>query len=149
MAENKSTQRKTYPLPAYNFRVSVDGQTASFSEVSGIALEYETVNYRHGFSAWEGETITRFRTPKHVPLSLKKGTVAGNNFFGDWLGSDVQSSRAIAISLCDEAGAPVVVWRIAEAIPTKLTAPMFDATTNQASIETLDLMVSGISVEHV
>ncbi|HEX3349520.1 MAG TPA: phage tail protein [Acetobacteraceae bacterium] len=149
MAETTAIQKTTYPLPAYNFRVTVDGQSASFAEASGLAIEYETVTYRHGFSAWEGETITRFRALKHVPLSLKKGTVAGNTLFGDWLGASPTSARAIGISLCDEAGAPVVVWRIAEAIPTKLSAPTFDASTNQVSIETLDLLVSGISVEHV
>jgi phage tail-like protein len=149
MAETKAAQKRTYPLPAYNFRVTVDGQSASFSEASGIVIEYETVTYRHGFSAWEGETISRFRVPKYVPISLKKGTVAGQTFFADWLAMEPADARAIAISLCDEAGTPVVVWRIAKAIPTKLTAPEFDAGTDQVSIETLELMVSGVSVEHV
>jgi phage tail-like protein len=149
MAESPATQKSNYPLPAYNYRVTVDGLSASFSEVTGVVVEYGTVTYRHGLSEWEGETITRFKSLKHVPVSLKKGTVSGRNFFGGWLAETPPSGRAVAISLCDETGNPLVVWRIAEAIPTKLTAPSFDVNANQVSIETLELMVSGVSVEHV
>ena len=149
MAETKAQQKAAYPLPAYNFQVIVDGQSASFSDVSGLVIEYETVTYRHGFSDWEGETITRVKPMKHIPVTLKKGTVAGQNFLSDWLGQEPAKGRAMAISLCDEAGKPVVVWHIKEAIATKLTAPTLDANANQVSIETLDLMVSGISIEHV
>ena len=42
-----------------------------------------------------------------------------------------------------------MVWHIKEAIPVKLTAPGFEAAGNQLAIETLELLASGISVEHV
>jgi phage tail-like protein len=148
MAETAAVQKASYPLPAYNFKVTVGGESVSFAEASGINVEYETVTYRHGLSFTEGEAITRYRFPKYASISLKKGTVAGNGFLYDWLTEEGAAERAIDISLCDEAGAPVVVWRIAKAIPVKLTAPTFDANTNQVSIETLDLMVSGVSIEH-
>jgi phage tail-like protein len=51
------------------------------------------------------------------------------------------------ISLCDGNGQPMVVWRIARAVPVKLEVPTFDAGASQVAIEKLDLMVSGISVE--
>ena len=54
MAESKSDQ--AYPLAAYNYRVTVAGTTMSFSEVSGLAVEYEKVTYRHGLSFREGES---------------------------------------------------------------------------------------------
>jgi phage tail-like protein len=149
MAETKAAQKSSYPLPAYNFRVTVDGQSASFSEVSDIGIEYKTMTYRDGYSAWEGESITRYPSREYSPLSLKKGTVAGSRFLSDWFSGDQPTARKVAISLCDEAGKPLVVWDIREAIPTKLTAPTFDAATNQVSIETLDLLVRGVSVKHV
>ena len=145
MVETRAAQKKSYPLPVYNFRVTVDGESVSFSEVSGIKLEYETVAYRHGLSYWEGETLARFAYPKYMPISLKKGTVAGTGFLYGWLTGD-KAARAMEISLCDEKGNPLVVWRIIRAIPTRLEAPVFDADSNQASIETLELMASGISV---
>jgi len=63
--------------------------------------------------------------------------------------ADPPPARPLAISLCDEAGAPVVVWHIKEAVPVKLGAPSFDAAGNQVAIESLELLASGISVEHV
>jgi phage tail-like protein len=148
MAEKPAIQKSSYPLPSYNFKVTVDGQSVSFSEASGITVEYEAITYRHGLSFWEGETITRYRYPKYRPVSLKKGTVAGAGFLYDWLTAKSNAARPVDISLCDEKGDPVVIWRIARAVPVKLEAPTFDANTNQVSIEKLDLMVSGVSVEH-
>jgi phage tail-like protein len=149
MTDSIATQKASYPLPAYNFRVTVDAESASFSEVSGLAIEYETVTYRHGFSRWQGENVTRFPKIGHFTLTLKKGTMPSNTFLADWLTADPPSARTIAISLCDEAGVAVVVWHIKEAIPVKLGASSFDATSNEVAFETVELLVSSISVEHV
>ncbi|MCU0837342.1 MAG: phage tail protein [Rhodospirillales bacterium] len=148
MAESAAVQKASYPLPVYNFRVTVDGESVSFAEASGLNIECETVTYRHGLSFSEGEQLTRYRFPKYTPMTLKKGTVARGGFLYDWLIASGAAARAIAVSLCDEKGKPVVVWRIAKAVPVKLAAPTFDANTNQVSIDTLDLMISGVSVEH-
>jgi phage tail-like protein len=149
MTDSKAAQKASYPLPAYNFRVTVDAASASFTEVSGLAVEYETVTYRHGFSRWQGEDVTRVPKSGHTTVTLKKGTTPSDTFLSDWLTADPPTARAIAISLCDEAGAPVVVWHIKEAVPVKLGAPSFDAAGNQVAIESLELLASGISVEHV
>jgi phage tail-like protein len=157
MTDSNATQKASYPLPAYNFQVTVGAESASFTEASGLAAEYETVTYRHGLSRWEGESVARFPKLGHTTVTLKKGTTSRNTFLWDWLTADPPVARigdppaapAIAISLCDEAGAPVVVWHIKEAIPVKLAAPGFDVASNQVAIETLELLASGISVEHV
>jgi len=149
MPDSKAEQKTSYPLPVYNFRVSVDAEAASFTEVSGLTVEYETVTYRHGFSRWEGESVARVPKISHQTITLKKGTTVSGRFLADWITADPPSSRAMAISLCDEAGAPVVVWHIKEAIPIKLTAPGFVASSNEIAIETLEVMATGISVEHV
>ena len=149
MPDSKAAQKASYPLPAYNFRVTVDAESASFTEVSGLAVEYETVSYRHGFSRWEGEEVTRVPKLGHATVMLKKGTTGGGTLLADWLTADPPAPRTVAISLCDEAGTPVVVWHIKEALPVKLTAPAFEAAGNQVAIETLELLVSGISVSHV
>lgn len=146
MAETKDVQKLNYPLPVYNFRVTIDGTPMSFSEVSGITLEYETVTYRHGLSFWEGEGIKKYYYNKYVPVTLKKGTIKGINFLQEWLKE--KQKRTVEVSLCDELGQPVVSWRITKAIPVKLEAPTFDANTNEVSIESLEVMASGISIEH-
>jgi hypothetical protein len=34
-------------------------------------------------------------------------------------------------------------------VPVKLTAPTFDAATNQLSIDTLEVQAAGISIKHL
>ena len=62
--------------------------------------------------------------------------------------NNLEQVQAVMMA-ADEAGAPVVVWHIKEAIPVKLGAPSFEAASNQVAIETLELLVTSISVEHV
>lgn len=146
MAETKEIQKSSYPLPAYNFRVTVDGTPMSFAEVSGISLEYETVTYRHGLSFWEGEGIKKYYYDKYVNFTLKKGTIKGIDFLYVWLKE--KAVRAVQVSLCDEQGQPVISWRVAKALPVKLEAPTFSADTNEVAIESLEVMAAGISVEY-
>lgn len=146
MAQSPDSQRATYPLPAYNFRVDVGGVTMSFSEVSGIDVEYETVTYRHGLSFSEGETVKKFYYEKYVPITLKRGTVIGANDLYEWL--KTKELRHMAVSLCDESGAAVVTWIIRKAVPVKLSAPTLNAASNEVAIEALEVQAAGISVEH-
>jgi phage tail-like protein len=56
---------------------------------------------------------------------------------------------AMEVSLCDETGVPVIAWRIAKALPVKLTAPTFDASANQLSIDSLEIRAAGIALKHL
>lgn len=135
------------PLPAYSFRATIDGESVGFSEVTGLSIERETVTYVHGLSHWEGETLITYPSGKHRQISLKRGVVAGDGRFYDWLIGASAESRPMDVSLYDEAGAPRVTWRIKAAIPIKLTGPSFDARSNEVAIDALDVMVSGVTVE--
>jgi len=146
VALSAADQRSRYPLAVYNFRVAVGDVTMAFAEVSGLVREHATLTYRQGLSYWEGEAITKLTFDKYVPLTLKRGVVRGSRALYDWLeSSDV---RNMSVSLCDDSGAPAVTWRIAKALATKLEAPTFQASSNDAAVETLTLMVSGITVEY-
>lgn len=146
MAETKQYQKSSYPLPSYNFRVTVGETSMSFSEVSGLALEYETITYRHGLSFMEGEIVKKYYYDKSVTLTLKKGVVKGMRYLYDWLKE--RKARMFLVSLCDEQGQPVVSWKIAKALPVKLSAPSFNAGANDVAVESLEIMASGISIEY-
>ena len=146
MAESAAEQRARYPLAAYNFRVTVGEAAMAFTEVSGLVREHQTLTYKHGLSYWEGEAITKFRYDKYVQVTLKKGVVAGATKLYEWL--DSVDKKTLSVSLCDEKGDAVVTWRIQKAVIVKLEAPSLQANGNEAAIETLTLMASGISVEH-
>jgi len=135
------------PLPAYSFRATVGGQSVGFSEVSGLAIERDTVTYSHGLSHWEGDKLITYPSKKHRQISLKRGVVAGDGSFFDWLvGADAEA-RPMDLSLVDSSGAPKVIWRIKAAIPIRMTGPTMSATSNEVAIDTLDVMVAGVSVE--
>jgi phage tail-like protein len=147
MAEASTDQRNRYPLPTYNFRVSIGSAMIGCSEVSGLSVGYETTTYRHGLSAWEGEELIRFNRPKFAPITIKKGMVIGMKALLDWLNGDPEP-QPMEISLCDAEGLPAITWRIAKAVPVKLDAPTLSASANEAAIETLEVMVSGMRLEH-
>lgn len=146
MAQTKDVQKQFYPLPAYNFRVRIDETVMSFAEVSGIGAEYDKVTYRHGLSFCEGEVITTFYYNSFITVTLKRGVVLGANplYFYDWLKQG--DLRSIVVSLCSETGDPVISWEIAKAVPVKLQAPAFDAKTNEASIESVELAARSVAL---
>ena len=152
MPESIADQRARYPLAAYNFRVTVGDSAMSFTEVSGLAREYQTLTYKHGLSYWEGEDIAKFRYDKYVQVTLKKGLVTGVSVqtLYAWINS-IQLNRVdkkdIYVRLCDETGAAVVSWKVINAFPTKLDAPGFTASSNDAAVESMELMADGVSIE--
>ena len=145
MALSQTEQRALYPLAAYNFRVTVDGVDLSFTEISGLTKEYETVTYKHGLSFWEGESIKKFRYDKYVDITMKRGVVSGLNELYRWI--DAAEKKTLTISLCDDRGLPVITWAVKKAILTKLEAPSLQASSNEVYVETLTWKGSGISVK--
>jgi phage tail-like protein len=147
MADSPAKQRSSYPLAAYNFRVEVDGVTMRFAKVSGLQREYKTVTYRHGLSFIEGEQIAKYFIDKYVTVTLEQGTVIGSKFLHEWL--ERKTKCSMEVSLCDQEGLPVIAWRIAKALPVKLSAPSFDAKSNEVAIDTLELRAAGITIVHL
>lgn len=146
MAITAAAQRTQYPLTAYNYRVTLAGATLSVAEVTGLTLEYETTTYRHGLSFLEGEVIVRHRLEKFIPLTLKKGMVQGVPTLRGWLAAG--DTRTLDVSLCDERGTPAVTWHIGAALPVKLEGPALNASSNAAALESLELRVARLSIEH-
>ncbi len=155
MATTKDEIRKSYPLPVYNYKVEIDGQTVGFSEVSGLSIHYETAKYAESPAAG-GPPGPRWM---HMPgqegpatVTLKKGvvpTISVSTFF-NWINA-IQSNRIdkkdIFVRLCDEEGKAVVSWKVINAFPTKLEAPSFSATSNDVAIETMEVMADRVRIE--
>lgn len=152
MAQSKKQIADGYPLPAYNYRVTIGEVTLGFSDVSGLNLEYDAVTYYHGLSYAMGfKIIPGKRQP--VKLTLKKGITRADAFLSKWL-QDVYANpfknakQDILIDLCDENGLAVVRWAVYGALPVKLDAPSFSANSNEVAIETLELIAHEIKIVH-
>ena len=152
MSLDKDQIKGSYPLPAYNYRVTVGQFTLGFSEVSGLNIGYETVTYKHGFSFAMGVKIIPGRR-QPIKLTLKKGVVRDNAFLAGWI-QDAYSNpfkdakRDILVDLCDETGRAVVRWKVQGALPVKLDAPAFNADSNEVAVETLELVAHDIQVDY-
>ncbi|GAA4276743.1 phage tail protein [Aquimarina mytili] len=147
MATDKHTIIQQYPLPVYNYQVIIDGieEGMYFSEISGLEMDYEHVLYRHGFSWLMGDHLIRAQR-KPINVSLKRGVVKNRRFLYDWLRTE--DKKNINIALCDETNTPIVTWEVYRALPIKMNAPSFNASTNDIAIESLDLIAHDIKLTH-
>ena len=146
MADSAATQAARYPLAAYQFKVVVGDVTMAVAEITGLERAFETLTYRHGFSAWEGETLLRYRMDRWQPVTLKKAVVSGAPALYEWLAGG--GERTLSVSLCDHTGAAVVTWKSTKSVIVKIESPAFKADANEAAIETVSLMAFGIGIDH-
>lgn len=135
-----------YPLPTYRFVVTVGNETMPFSNVSGLQIQHETLEYKDG-------TGGHFRMPgqkQPVNLTLRRGVIKGQSQLYDWINSihfNTVEKKDISISLTNETGSKLfITWNVANAFPTSLSAPSLDATSNEVAVEELSLAADGVSV---
>lgn len=165
MPITKSKIRSSYPLPAYNYRVTFYGSefilgaagttTLGFSEVSGLSVQYEHAVYRHGLSFLSGITIVRGQADP-VKVTMKRGVFANNtgDFFYNWLGSEDKftllksRTKDITIDLCDETGAALMRWLVKDAMPIRMDMPSFNADNNEVAIETLEVVAHSLKANY-
>ncbi len=144
-------QDNVWPLPAFYFKVEFeDLGEISFKEVSGLDIEAQVIEYRHGNSP-EFSTIKMPGIKKTSNVSLKKGVFKGDNKFFDWFTEiklNTIKRRSVTISLLDEEGNPTMVWKLANAWPTKVTGVSLKSDGNEAAVESLDLAHEGLTIEN-
>ena len=147
-----ASSSQTWPLPIYNYRISIGHETLGFSEVSGLKVEYEAVTYRHGLSFAMGPKLIP-GMQQTVKVTLKRGIAKNSDFLAKWIKQAYDSFQTgnkqdIVIDLCDESGNSVVRWVVLGAMPVKIEAPTFDAKSNDVAIEMLELIATEIKIKY-
>ena len=140
----------SYPLPAFHFRVDWGGTELAFSEVTGLNAEVQVIEYRDGLSP-EFSSIKMPGIKKYGNITLKRGVVAGDNEYFEWVKSikmNKPERRDVIISLLNEDHEPVMTWKVVNAWPTKITSPDLKGSGNEPAIETLELAHEGLEVEN-
>ncbi len=149
--------KSDYPLPVYNYRVTIQSlfggsAIASFSEVSGLSMEYEHVTYKHGWSFLMGKKVIPGMA-QEVRVTLKRGIIKDRKYLQSWIDETyanpylMTKKRDILIELLDEDGKAVIKWTVQRALPVKMEAPTFDANSNDVAIETLELVAHGLKAD--
>lgn len=149
MADDGPTQTAaTWPLSTFSFRVNWDGVTFSFQEVSGLDDETQIIEYRAGNSNLFGsKKMPGLR--KYGNITLKRGILKDEKEFWSKYNSikmNSVKSSTVTIELLDEAGAPVMVWTLTGAFPTKISATDIKAARNEVAIEMIEFVHEGLSV---
>jgi phage tail-like protein len=155
MALTKAEIKTAYPLPAYNYRVEIAGEAVGFSEVTGLSIKRETSTYKESPTGGGSPGPIAMRMPAQVAnptITLKKGVVRKTSVAAlySWINStqiNQIDKKDVFVRLCDEKGEAVISWKVLNAFPTKLDAPSFTATSNDAAIETMELMADSIQIE--
>lgn len=138
-----------YPLAGYHFQVEWGGSRIGFSEVSGLEIETDVIEYRDGASKEYGSQKMPGR-PHYRNIVLKRGVEPDDNEFFEWINTikmnDVER-RDLTISLLNEEHEPVMVWKVRDAFPVRLSGPDLSATESEVAIETLEIAHEGLVIE--
>ncbi len=138
-----------YPLPVFHYTVGWGGTNVGFSEVSGLTIETDPIEYRHGAD----NEFTKIKMPglkKFSNITLKRGIMEGDNEFYDWLNTTKMNEpdrRDLTISLLNESHEPVRTWKVNQAWPLKVEGPGLKADDNSVAVETVELAHEGIKME--
>lgn len=139
-----------YPLPKFHFRVEWGGAKIGFSEVSGLSVETDVVEYRDGSSP-EFHKIKMPGMQKFGNITLKRGIFQGDNDYYKWWNTVALNTierRDVTISLLNENHEPVVVWKIKNAWPSKVQSTDLKSDDNGVAIESIELAHEGLVMQN-
>lgn len=139
----------TYPVSVFHYQVEWGGSRIGFTEVSGLTVELQSIDYREGSSP-EYQVTKMPGIPQYSNITLKRGVSKADNEFFQWLNTVKLNNierRDIIISLLNEDHAPVMVWKVKEAWPCKVDGPSLNSTSNEVAIETVELCHEGLIIE--
>ena len=140
----------TYPLVKFHFQVDWGGTKIGFTEVSGLDVESEVVEYREGSSP-EYSKIKMPGMQKYSNIILKRGTFKSDNEYFKWWNTvklNTIERRDVTISLLNENHEPVVTWKIKNAWPNKIQSTDLKADGNEVAIESMELVHEGLTIQN-
>jgi phage tail-like protein len=139
-----------YPIPKFHFQVEWGGAKIGFTEVTGLDISTDVIEYREGTSP-EYHKIKMPGMQKFSNITLKRGTFKGDNDFYNWFNTialNTVERRNLVISLLNENHEPVVVWKVKNAFPVKVQSTDLKADGNEVAIESLEIAHEGLTMQN-
>ncbi len=138
-------------MPKFYFSVNLgDPGQIPFQEVSGLDTESEPIQYRAG----DSKAFNVIKMPgliKSGNVTLKKGIFINDNRVWDWFAGIKQNlikRQSVTISLLDLEAKPTMVWKLANAFPTKIVGTDLKSDGNEVAVETLELAHEKLTIEN-
>lgn len=136
------------PFTCGNFQVEIQGISASsFSEVRGLEVSIDVVEYRAG----DAKLNTEQKLPglyKVTDVTLKRGLtrdLALWNWITNAMAGNVNRADVL-IRLLDQSENPVLTWKLRNAWPCKWNGPVLNAGCSDVAIEELVLCHEGLEL---
>jgi phage tail-like protein len=139
-----------YPIPKFHFQVEWGGAKVGFTEVTGLEVSTEVIEYRDGASR-EYHKIKMPGMQKFGNITMKRGTFKGDNDFYNWWNTVALNTierRDLTISLLNESHEPVIVWKVKQAWPVKVQSTDLKADGNEVAIETIEIAHEGLTIQN-
>lgn len=139
-----------YPLPKFHFQAEWGGIRIGFTEVSGLDVETEVIEYRDGASL----EYSKRKLPgmqKFANVTMKRGVFASDNDYFKWWNTvalNTVERRPVTISLLNEQHQPVMVWKVKNAWPAKIASTDLKADGNEIAIESIELAHDGLVIQN-
>ncbi len=120
---------------------------AGFSECSGLETSMTVEEYREG-----GRNDTVLRFPGRIswsPVRLRRGVVSSADLWR-WYEGFLRGQgkrRDGVITLRNDTGEAVRVWRFHRGIPSRWAGPALNATQNAVAVEELEIIHEGLRPE--
>jgi phage tail-like protein len=139
-----------YPLPKFHFQVEWGGTMIGFTEVSGLDVETEVIEYRDGVMPEYGKA----KMPgmqKYSNITLKRAVFRSDNEFFEWWNTvklNTIQRRDLIISLLNEEHEPVMVWKVKNAWPAKIQATDLKSDANETAIDSIELAHEGLTIQN-
>jgi phage tail-like protein len=141
-----------YPIPRFHFQVDWGGAKMSFTEVTGLVMEREKIEYRHSDSK-DFNKISMPGMVKNNNITLKRGKFEGDFDLNSWLdqvaNERVENRRDIVIRLLNEKHVPVAAWSAIRCFPVKVTAPDLKSDANEIAVESIEIAHEGLKLMSV
>lgn len=137
-----------YPLPRFHFQVDWGGAKISFTEVTGLVMEREKIEYRHSDSK-DFHKIALPGLPKNNNITMKRGKFEKDFDYNTWFENvDVDRAngdrRDVIIRLLNEGQVTVAAWSASRCFPVKVMAPDFKSDANEIAVETIEVAHEGL-----
>ncbi len=141
-----------YPIPRFHFQIDWGGAKISFTEVTGLVMEREKIEYRHS----DSKDFSKISMPgmvKNNNITLKRGKFESDFDFNSWMeevaNERVDKRRDVTIRLLNEKHNPVAAWTAARCFPVKITAPDLKSDANEIAVESIELAHEGLKLMKV
>ena len=141
-----------YPIPRFHFQVDWGGAKISFTEVTGLVMEREKIEYRHS----DSKDFNKIAMPglvKNNNITMKRGKFEGDFDYNTWLedvaNERVEGRRDVIVRLLNEKHVPVAAWSAVRCFPVKITAPDLKSDANEIAVESIEVAHEGLKLMKV